>query len=558
MQLLDEHSKRLQINTQIPLFKHQEAILYRLVELESTPRNEILVGVLRDEPGVGKSYPMLALMLHEKRTFNETQNLIVVPNNIHQQWIDYIKAFAGEELSAISLIAYGDITRLLYDPRILQKYDIILTTATCYQILADTMISINKYFNRVVIDEVDTISFFTKCKMPCQASWLISGTIDLLKSGGYSKLLKTVHVNNIIKCSDEFVKKSIKLPEPLVISHRCFNEHVHILEKVLPTNDPNKGVSMLYALDYSDIKYKYHSGTVTTAADLFSAIYNDYALESMSLRESIDSLTQIASWQPSVLHGLQEKKHKDGSTVERVAGLDLKVQKLKDIESAMTILKSSGNKKYCLLCGHNLSTETRVATECCQTRFHQRCLENWLRISMQCCHCAFKKPKINKKTSELLNPDHYLDVVDYKLDETEVSNGCFEHDLHLYKDKIDELNDILDTERQGNMKMLIFSDYVSTFLPVKNLLEKKGITYTELQGNQDLIAKAIEDYRNSDIPILLIHSKQFGAGLNLEIAKSVVLMHKTPRCNQLIGRSQRFKRSGRLTIHHLLYLSEGN
>ena len=543
--LLTDRSEKLSIaSNNVRLFPHQEAILQRLVELESKPRNDILIGVLSDPPGCGKTYPLIALMLHEKRSFGQTQNLIVVPNNIHEQWLTYIKNFAGDELKVKSLINYGEITRLLFDARVLYTNDIILTTASTYQILADTMKAIKGFFNRVIIDEVDTISFFTKNQMPCQACWLVSGTIDLLDRGGYNKLLKSVHIDNVIKCSPDYVRKSIKLMEPLIINHRCFNEFVHLLDRVISDK-----TQLLYALDYSDIKLKFNSKTVNNAPELCAAVYTDYALEKMSLQASIKSLQDIASWQPSAVVGVDEKVNKNGEKLEHIPGLDEKGKRYLIVDKNMKIMTSFGCKKYCLLCSHNLSDKVRVKTGCCKTRYHQDCLESWLRVNMQCPQCEFRVPKIKDP----------LATIEYSLDEEPVLSGIFDNDLHLYKDKIHTLSDIFDTEKETNtMKMVIFSDYVSTFIPIKRLLESKDIKFTELEGNQDLIAEAIETYKKSSIPVLLVHAKDFGAGLNLENANSIILMHKTIRYDQIIGRSQRFGRVGRLTIHNLLYLSEGS
>jgi len=90
--LLTQHSPR-HTNTQhanILLKDHQLAMLYKCQEIE---RQSQFV-IMSDSPGTGKSYVVLANILFEKITTGKTQNLIVIPYNLHTQWINYIKTYS--------------------------------------------------------------------------------------------------------------------------------------------------------------------------------------------------------------------------------------------------------------------------------------------------------------------------------------------------------------------------------------------------------------------------------------------------------------------------------
>src|SRR6478609_2854219 len=225
--VLDTSSPKLDVHAKIRLFPHQQSMVAKMIEMESTPRKNTFIGVLKDPPGSGKSFPLLALMLYEKRQFGRTQNLLVIPHNIHKQWLKYIEDFS-DELQAMSLMYHGDITSLFYDARPLFEYDIIITTSTFYDMVTSTVRDIGAFFNRVVLDEIDSIAFFTMAQVPAQSVWLVSASAELTKSGVYMEYAK----RNGIVCDPLFIKRSINLPPAIVEHHTCHNEYVDILKKV--------------------------------------------------------------------------------------------------------------------------------------------------------------------------------------------------------------------------------------------------------------------------------------------------------------------------------------
>lgn len=531
---LNEKSKRMQIEADLFLFPHQEAILNRLIEIETSPRHETLVGLLTDPPGSGKSFPLLALMLLEKKKFGKTQNLLVIPHSLHEQWIGYIQKFS-KDLTFASLMYYGDITSLFYDARALFEYDILITTSSCFPMIAQTVRDIKAYFSRVVIDEIDSISFFTETKVPAITVWLVSATAELTCEGKYKDYIKN---QNKIQCESDFINKSIKLPPPIIKHHNCFNQHFSVLNGLSSHKDE------LNALEFSTIHLSHYNHSITSSADALKSIYIDMCLEMGSLISSIESLSRKMA-----LPELQKRLH-DGVQEEhrKMAGYDVKFDSIKGanwknkryLELKETLKKFSElcYNKICPLSGQVLDNNSiRVEkTSGTRTVYLESALMDWERIHGKCPETWGKL----EYTSDNLKPV-----------ETIISN---------YKDKLDQLQEVISTEstKKKNWKMLIFSDYVGTFNQIKDLFDKTGTKYAELEGNQIVIADALDKFKNGDTNILLIHSQHYGGGLNLEFSDSIVLFHKTKRNEQLIGRAQRYGRKTQLTIHHLLYVWETN
>lgn len=161
---------------------------------------------------------------------NHKSSLIVVPYNIYTQWVDAINSIGG--LSYYSYCEYQDITRLYYNPSsVIFEYDIILTTSIYYDTLVIVANQLNIIFDRVIIDEIDSVSKNSNIlfgltekyddnlnlnqnikldDIKCIKRWYISASINInniyiIKSKGViiscdnyqNKLLNNIESNNI-------------------------------------------------------------------------------------------------------------------------------------------------------------------------------------------------------------------------------------------------------------------------------------------------------------------------------------------------------------------------
>ena len=121
-------------------------------------------------------------------------------------------------------------------------------------------------------------------------------------------------------------------------------------------------------------------------------------------------------------------------------------------------------------------------------------------------------------------------------------------------DKIFELN-----HYNPKKKYLIFTEYESTLNhKITNMLDKWGLKYGRIKGSGIMITNLVEQYKTGDINTLLINSKYFGSGMNLENTTDIIIIHKMQADveMQVIGRAQRFGRIGNLRVWKLYYQNE--
>jgi SNF2 family DNA or RNA helicase len=369
---------------------------------------------------------------------------------------------------------------------------------------------------------------------------LVSATAQLTNDGQYKKFIKD---ENRIQCTQSFIEKSIKLQNPNVREHRCFNDQLDIIHKVFSFDQ--KLTFQLNALEFNALNLKYYPHVITSSMDLLKSMFLDTSYEIKSVLESLNYYSKVS------IHPNMEKKLREGIdelAVERfgkkfnfdkIQGLNDKQTRYNELEKILKLLSNTCFNKYCLLCGDSISDCcNKVKTTCCSfpSMYHSTCIEKWDEYikKEKACPICWKELRYESNTETTL----------YK--------------KSSYNGKMDELIEVINLEKnKPHWKMLLFSDYVGTFNQIKTLFDKQKIEYCELEGNQLTISKALDDFKNTDGKnILLIHSQHYGGGLNLEFSTSVVLFHKTIRNEQLIGRAQRYGRKTQLSIHHLLYLWE--
>jgi superfamily II DNA/RNA helicase len=131
--------------------------------------------------------------------------------------------------------------------------------------------------------------------------------------------------------------------------------------------------------------------------------------------------------------------------------------------------------------------------------------------------------------------------------------------LQNCKEKYLEGEFIEQMEQDKKSKWLVFNDNGNVLVRYQELLEKKGIKTAMLDGgNQKLIEKTLQDYKEGAVQVLLLNSMIEGAGMNLENTTHLLFMHKTEEkfINQVVGRAQRYGRTRPLNIIMLFNKNE--
>lgn len=144
-----------------------------------------------------------------------------------------------------------------------------------------------------------------------------------------------------------------------------------------------------------------------------------------------------------------------------------------------------------------------------------------------------------------------------------VCDSTYLIDKHTHHSpKLAELRDIL-IERLGikqnnNRKVIIFSEWVTMLNLIGDLLKKEGLTYTMLTGKVPVKKRQllIEEFENNDDCKIFLSSESGGAGLNLQVADTVInfeIPWNPAKKNQRIGRIDRIgQQKQKLHVFNLL------
>lgn len=296
------------------------------------------------------------------------------------------------------------------------------------------------------------------------------------------------------------------------------------------------------AMDFTTFKFSYlrNEDVILTAKDLLSAKFRDSCLALHSTSESIKTLEKGAKYQSYLPKFLAEKVEME----EKLRALIERILSLTGRKKCAMCVEDFAKKEEMIVFEHGERKEVtkereRVKTKCCRTLFCTPCLNSWVEKTPWCPKCS--------STIEHLAKDVDVDVDTVEPESANVG----------LLDKMEEFEKVLDKEvARENSRVLIFSDMSGTFIEVQNILKKKGILFAEIEGNQYTMDRAMADFKSGKRPVLLVDAQSYGAGMNMEMTSAVIIMHKTERENQIIGRAQRLGRTDRLYVHHLVYPGE--
>jgi len=395
-------------NTNIKLKDHQKAMLYRCQEIES--KSSIVI--MSDGPGSGKSYVALATMLWSKERTGRTRNLLVVPQNIHQQWLEYITNYS-DNLLCKSFIEYNDIQDLYYDASALDYYDIILTTTLYYNLIVSTAQTNNHKFDRIVVDEIDSADWFITDVFPADKCWLISASFNAEKIGAYK--LKPAEMPQIsCQCNETFISASFLIPEPIEFRHICYEPYANVFgflaEKIPENNIVVKTETQTSAptLTFKKLQYQInglqyfpldlqhitapldHVSSITSSQNVLSLLIKDKLLVIANSEEII--LKNFAKLVPDTrVIDREVNLNKEGSTLNFLNSLKIPevkmIHKLAIIENINNLIKikkevsemikqvSNSKEKVSNKCPICISNENLEILGCCSNKFCKECLK---------------------------------------------------------------------------------------------------------------------------------------------------------------------------------------
>lgn len=236
----------------IRLWDHQRAMLYRCRYIEEHPivassktlfsqrymkqdnvkkDTPIGIGIMKDPPGAGKTYAMLALAALDPPT---KQTLVVAPKNIVSQWEDSITAMFGG-LFPWTKVTYESINRLYVNPNTFSKQRILLMDETLIDAFG---LAFEGSLHRVVFDEIDNLSGHMTQPINTQRVWFMSASFnpdDADCADGLPYTFDRSLISKIICYSDAtFVQESVNLEEPDTEICKCDDADISLFRLIVP------------------------------------------------------------------------------------------------------------------------------------------------------------------------------------------------------------------------------------------------------------------------------------------------------------------------------------
>lgn len=601
--LTDNDKKITQpLSIKIDLMNHQKTMIYKMLEIElsgiikipqykmkkytnmiymDTTEAEINtnVAILGDKVGSGKTLMIVSLLtikklIHERNIeigglqFYSAKikpsspliktNLIIVPHKILPQWKDAFEKYSPN-LKVYTISLNKEIDRivnkkkelkknwndqeLIYETEeisqsLIEKYDVVLIGETMYKRFYKSCI--NYRFNRILIDEADTIKL--PREMNCQFNflWLITGTptgLFFTNKPFISKIFKddnlNLNSNFVIKNSDSFIEQSIKLPHPKRFKIKCITpKELEIIKDLIPPS-----ILQMINAGNSDQAIKALNCNIDTNENILQVITKNLVDSIKNKKIELDA--EYKKHYPINLQKEHEQKIKFISThIEHLK------KKYEDIKKKIYQL----NDTNCPVCMGEFINPVMVA--CCNNTFCFDCLAVSLGElkNNKCPYCrqAIEKSQIHIFQSKNINKSNNIE-----------ENKTNKYDL---KDKLEVLVDLVLNKPNGSF--MIFAGYMETFHKIEKKLKELEISYHILKGQSSVVKKYINDFKEKRVRILMLNAQFFGAGMNLQMATDIIMYHRftTEMEEQIIGRAQRLGRSINepLNVYYLLHDNESN
>ena len=608
--IINEESPIVQqpTNILIPLKPHQLAMIYAMKNLEDSlyipiygHNNEYSkkwfktdFACLCDKVGTGKSLTVLGLIssknyLNNKKkciksygshlqeisyyTLNLPINIIAVPIGIYNQWEQYIKEQTNLETFYLRNVKdleefEGYVKEYRDEPNNMDhmvnfNMDILLVSSSNYNNLCKVLEDIN--VSRLFVDEVDTIRVPACKEINAEFTWFITSSIEIAQNpkgvyeyepvtytgwdgqiyqhnrrilkqkmnhmGFFKNILNeisTIYFREQIYLRSEpsFVKKSFELPQINEVIIKCKET---VFTRVLNGVVSSEIMRMINAGDINSAMEK--SGFNNESKDgLIKLVTKDLERNLHNIKLKYEAKSQM------VYTNQNEKQKILKKLTDEIESIETKIDNIK---------KRLFETELCSICYDDI--ENRVIVTCCQNPFCYECIMLSINHKNNCPLC---RKSLNKNDIVIVNENE---------DEEEFQDSSDKEQIDSDRSKLDNLKIYLsDIMKKPNAKVLIFSEYNSSFTEIESYLKECEHKFANLKGTSNIIAKTITKYKEGDTNILLLNSTYFGSGINLENTTDLFMFHrmKDNIDQQVIGRAQRPGRKQPLNLYRLCHSNE--
>lgn len=467
-------------------------------------------------------------------------SLIIVPRGpVYVQWEKTIKQMTNLKYVAIENLNFmkkhlpaensSESEIISY----FNQFDVVLIKNTTFEVLINRykgiivndklgQIPIIKRWKRVMIDEAHDL-IHSISLLYYEYLWLITGTyLNLLYSiKSYRSLLfnirDSINYDTIdlltIKGNRDFVRNSFRIPPPNETTYVCkMPTHINAIKGFVCQNILNK-------LNANDIE-----GAIIELGGKMDTQTNFIDLVSNEIRREIRNKEREKEYIESLDIPNENKKMRTKTIQNEI---DIKTQKLEDLKNRINEI----NTKMCSICMYDI--ENPLILECTHS-YCATCIVQWLEKSLKCPEC---RNEIN--TEKIVS----------------IMKEIPENPKPKLMDKLHTLINIINKNQRG--KFIVFSQYDSTFIDMKDALAENNITFSEMKGNTRHMMNILNNFQNGLLQVILLNTNFAGSGIDISFATDVIIYHTMGLAKQqAIGRAQRVGRNDVLNIHYLCYEHE--
>ncbi|CAI2358357.1 Helicase [uncultured virus] len=525
------------------------AIFSDLLRLNHRPCR---IGVVSDKPGSGKTMMILGLIAtlplppngtyrvqDDAQTYDLSLpnrsicpvNVVVLPPHLIDQWvlelsntkltfkvIASLEDLFGNALaradwidvsSQCNYIIHDNVLYSLANHSVAQAFltsdQIIITTQALMPTLTMIMQLHYKVFARVIMDDLDNIKS-TDCTG--LFTWIISAT--------HAARFDT----NVVRFNhyDDFITESINLPKPVyLVINTALSRSIKSISEYIPDN-----IMKLINAGNITQAIKQLNCNIDTQENIIQVIcrktqdeLKDVTTQQHQLETNINSLPHDSDLLP--------KLNQDHSSL--LKRRSVLIDKIADINQRVTNTNSN-DCSICLCC-----PQKPTIIKCCN--------------QIMCFECIIQVIANGNPTCPLcrsvIKPDSYTLInIDNDLDTTRNLNDLTKPEC---------LTKILEhiMARDAEARVIICSDHDETF---KTITKQTQFKAEILDGD---IVDRLEAFKSGKFNILLLNSKHYGKGLNIQFANYIIMYHAMDNETetQVIGRAQRPGRVGPLNIMYL-------
>jgi SNF2 family DNA or RNA helicase len=426
-----------------------------------------------------------------------------------------------------------------------EGYDVVLVKNTSLDKLMEHYdIPFQKYpirgFDRIMIDEAHDILAKVRL-LKFKFLWFITASYNSISMYGSNynmscvvkELISEERLNTIlVKCDNEFTKKSFHVPAYHEIIYRC----------LVP-----RSVSIVQPFLTRDVM------ELVNANDIEGAIR-----ELGGTTETEDNIVKV------VTRNLQREIHNKQREKDYVEGLDLnseaKTTRLRTITNDLEKLNNQMadlekrivdmSNGTCSICYDTMETPIILP---CTHMFCGQCIMQWIETvdtttnRMNGIHkvCPICRTTIEKKED--------LTAIVKKQDLTIKKEAGPSKPIELSKPNT--VLKIIQENPEG--RFLIFSQFDNAFVEMIQMFDQQDISTSELKGTTQQMTKILDRFKNGELKVILLNTYHAGSGIDISCATDVILFHNMgSRSEQAIGRAQRVGRTNMLTVHRLHYPHE--